>query len=51
MTPRSLQPIRRRQAAQIAVDSLSGLADGVHIIGAAQLREIAGDPMGGKRPY
>ena len=51
MTPRSLQPIRRRQAAQITVDSLSGLADGVHVIGAAQLRELAGDPMDGKPPY
>jgi hypothetical protein len=51
MTPRSLQPIRRRQAARIAVDSLCSLADGVHIVGAAQLRELAGDPMGGKRLY
>lgn len=51
MTPRSLQPIRRHQAARLAVDSLSKLADGVHIIGAAQLRELAGDPMAGKRLY
>ncbi len=51
MTPRSLQPIRRRQAAQAAVDSLCTLADGVHVIGAAQLRELVGDPMSGKRLY
>ena len=51
MTPRSLQPIRRRQAAQAAVELLSTLANGVHIVGAAQLRELVGDPMGAKRLY
>jgi len=51
MTPRSLQPVRRRHAAQAAVDSLCTLADGVHVIGAAQLRELVGDPLGGKRLY
>jgi len=51
MTPRSLQPIRRRQAARITVESLSRLADGVHVIGAAQLRELGGDPLGVKRRY
>ena len=51
MTPQSLQPIRRRQAAQATVDSLFSLADGVHIIGAAQLRELVGDPLSGKRLY
>ena len=49
MSPRSLQPVRRRQAAQATVESLSTLADGVHVIGAAQLRELVGDPMEGKR--
>jgi hypothetical protein len=51
MTPRSLQPVRRRQAAQAAVESLSSLANGVHIIGAGQLRELVGDPLGWKRLY
>lgn len=51
MTPRALQPIRVRQAAQFAVDSLASLGNGVHIIGAAQLREQVGDPLGGKRLY
>jgi len=51
MTPRALQPIRRHQVAKIAVDSLSGLADGVHIIGAERLRELAGDPLEGKQAY
>jgi hypothetical protein len=51
MTPRSLQPIRRRQAAQATVELLASRDDGVHIVGAAQLRELVGDPMGGKRLY
>jgi len=51
MTPRTLQPIRRRQVAQITVDALSTRDDGVHLIGAEQLRELAGDPMGGKKLY
>ncbi len=51
MTPRSLQPIRRRQAAQAAVDSLASLGNGVHVIGAEQLRERVGDPLAGKRSY
>ena len=51
MTPRSLQPIRRRQAAQAAVDSLASLGNGVHVIGAEQLRERVGDPLAGKRRY
>lgn len=51
MAPRSMQPVRRRQAAQATVDSLFSLADGVHIIGAAQLRELVGDPLSANRLY
>lgn len=51
MMPRALQPVRVRQAAQAAVDSLANLGNGLHIIGAAQLRELVGDPLGGKRLY
>jgi hypothetical protein len=51
MTPRSLQPIRRRQAAQATVELLATLPDGVHVVGAPQLREMVGDPLGGKRLY
>jgi hypothetical protein len=46
MTPKRLQPVRRREAARIVVDAMESLGDGVHIIGAARLREIAGEPLG-----
>jgi hypothetical protein len=45
MMPKRLQPVRVRHAAEIVVNSLSGLEDGVHIIGAARLHELAGDPL------
>jgi hypothetical protein len=45
MAPKQLQPVRTLRAARITVDALAGLGDGVHIIGAARLRELAGDPM------
>lgn len=51
LIPKGLQPIRVRRAAQIAVESLAHLENGVHVIGAAHLRELAGDPMEGKRPF
>lgn len=49
MTPKGLQPVRVRRAAQVTIDSLAGLEDGVHVMGAARLRELAGDPMEGGR--
>jgi len=45
MAPRRLQPIRKLRAARIAVHALASLGDGVHIIGAARLRELAGEPL------
>jgi hypothetical protein len=47
MTPRRLQPVRVRSAARAAVHALATLQDGVHVIGAGRLREIAGDPLEG----
>jgi hypothetical protein len=43
MTPKALQPLRARRVAQIAVDTLASMGDGVQIIGAARLREQIGD--------
>jgi hypothetical protein len=45
MAPTRLQPIRKLRAARIAVEALASLGDGVHVIGAARLRELAGDPL------
>ena len=50
MTPQALQPVRVRQAAQVAVDTLATMADGVQVIDASRLRELVGDPLDGKRP-
>jgi hypothetical protein len=49
MTPKGLQPVRVRRAAQITIDSLAALENGVHVMGAARLRELAGDPMEAQR--
>ena len=49
MTPKALQPVRIRRAAQFAVDALAPMDDGVQVIGAARLRELVGDPMEAKR--
>jgi hypothetical protein len=49
MTPKALQPVRVRRAAQLAVDTLATMGDGVQVIGAARLRELVGDPMEGPR--
>jgi hypothetical protein len=48
MTPKSLQPVRVRRAAAVAVDTLDAMDNGVRILGAAGLRELVGDPMEGK---
>lgn len=45
MTPKSLQPVRVRRAAQLAVDTLAAMPDGVEILGAGRLRELVGDPL------
>lgn len=45
MTPKSLQPVRVRRAAQVAVDTLAAMQDGVEILGAGRLRELVGDPL------
>jgi hypothetical protein len=45
MTPKHLEPVRTLRAARITVDALARLDDGVHVIGAARLRELAGDPL------
>jgi hypothetical protein len=45
MAPKQLDPVRKLRAARITVDALATLDDGVHVIGAARLRELAGDPM------
>jgi len=45
MTPKSLQPVRVRRAAQVAVDTLATMPDGVEILGAGRLRELVGDPL------
>jgi hypothetical protein len=45
MSPKGLQPVRVRHAAQAAVDALATMADGVQIVGAARLRELVGDPL------
>lgn len=49
MTPRSLQPVRARRAAEVAVEALATMANGVRVIGAARLHEIVGDPLEGRR--
>lgn len=51
MTPKTLQPVRVRRAAQVAVETLAAMGDGVQVIGAARLRELVGDPMEGKRQF
>ncbi|MEO8143902.1 MAG: hypothetical protein ABI654_06765 [Betaproteobacteria bacterium] len=51
MTPQALQPVRVRQVARMAVDTLATMGDGVQVIGASRLRELVGDPLGGKRAY
>lgn len=51
MTPKALQPVRRRRAAQVAVDTLATMGDGVQVIGAARLWELVGDPMERTRTY
>jgi hypothetical protein len=48
MMPKRLQPVRVRNAAEVTVRALAEFADGVHVIGAARLHEIVGDPLGGK---
>lgn len=48
MTPKSLQPVRARRAAQATVDTLASMDDGTRVMGAEQLRELVGDPMEGK---
>lgn len=45
MTPKSLQPVRVRRAAQVAVDTMASMPDGVEILGAERLRELVGDPL------
>jgi hypothetical protein len=45
MSPKDLQPVRLRRAAQAAVDTLATMDDGVQIVGAARLRELVGDPL------
>jgi hypothetical protein len=46
MRPKGLQPVRVRRAAQVAVETLATMADGVQVVGAARLRELVGDPLG-----
>lgn len=48
MTPKSLQPVRVRRAAQVAVDTLASMDDGMQVMGAERLRELVGDPMEAK---
>jgi hypothetical protein len=47
MTPGRLQPVRVRRVAQVAIETLATMADGVQVMGAARLRELVGDPLGG----
>jgi hypothetical protein len=51
LTPRSVQPVRVRRAAELAVATLATMAGGVQVVGAARLRELVGDPMEAKRRY
>jgi len=51
MTPKELQPVRVRRAAQVTVETLATMGDGVQVMGAARLRELVGDPMDAKRRY
>ncbi len=46
MMPKSLQPVRARHAARLAVETLATMDDGVQVVGAARLRELVGDPLG-----
>lgn len=48
MMPKELQPVRARRAAEIAVQSLAAMEDGVLVMGASILRELAGDPLARK---
>lgn len=45
MTPKSLQPVRVRRAAQAAVDTLATMDVGTQVMGAERLRELVGDPL------
>lgn len=45
MTPKSLQPVRVRRAAAVAVDTLASMDDGMQVMGAERLRELVGDPL------
>lgn len=49
MTPKELQPLRVRRVAQVTVDTLSSMANGVQVLGAARLRELVGDPLQARR--
>jgi len=49
MTPKELQPVRVRRAAQVTVETLATMGDGVQIMGAARLRELVGDPLDAAR--
>jgi hypothetical protein len=51
MTPTALQPVRVRRAAQVAVETLATMGDGVQVMGAARLRELVGDPMEARRLF
>ena len=51
MTPAALQPVRVRRVAQVAVETLATMGDGVQIMGAARLRELVGDPMDDRRRF
>ena len=44
MMPKRLEPVRKLSVARAAVRALSTLDDGVHVLGAARLRELAGGP-------
>ncbi len=51
LTPKSVQPVRVRRAAELAVQTLATMTEGVQVIGAARLRELVGDPMESKRRF
>lgn len=45
MTPRTLRPIRVRRAAIAAIAALAAAEEGIEVIGAERLRELAGEPV------
>lgn len=51
LMPKSVQPVRVRRAAELAVATLATMAGGVQVVGAARLRKLVGDPMESKRRY